>query len=236
LSSVEGGAELLDHLGRAPNESSCHAELHLATSVRSFRAENIARLVDTIISPDVGSAEKLAMAINERYPIRVTRCLGRARDWLRDRARGSERRGIVASSRGHRLKPHALDIRYTVDPVHWFLNDEDDTRSSQYLEDVATEFQVQGLELDWVCVAWDGDLRFDGHSWSTHAFKGARWESIRKPQRKKYLLNSYRVLLTRARQGFVIFVPPGDAADHTRPPSIYDQTFDFLRSLGIQEL
>jgi DUF2075 family protein len=131
------------------------------------------------------------------------------------------------------LKPYAIDIRVKTNPIHWFLNDRNDTRSSFYLEDVATEFQIQGLELDWVCVAWDGDLRFDGKIWRYHSFRGDKWTVIHKDDRKRYLLNAYRVLLTRARQGMVIFVPEGNPSDPTRAASFYDATFDYLRGLGI---
>ena len=123
-----------------------------------------------------------------------------------------------------------------VDPVHWFLNDQTDTRSSYYLEDAATEFQVQGLELDWACVTWDGDLRFLNTGWSYHDFRGDQWTTIRKPENQNYLRNAYRVLLTRARQGMVIFVPPGEPTDPTRLPAYYDSTFNYLAGLGISVL
>ena len=135
---------------------------------------------------------------------------------------GTERYRPGRFIKSQRLKPHAIDIRVDVDPVHWFLNDRDDTRSSYYLEDAATEFQVQGLELDWTCVTWDGDLRFTGSGWSFHDFRGDRWRNIRNPENRAYLRNAYRVLLTRARQGMVIFVPPGDPCDPTRSPTYYD--------------
>jgi hypothetical protein len=163
----------------------------------------------------------------------ITRDLARAKQWIWERARGSERYGLVASSQAQRLKPYAIDIRVKTNPIHWFLNDRNDTRSSFYLEDVATEFQIQGLELDWVCVAWDGDLRFDGKIWRYHSFRGDKWTVIHKDDRKRYLLNAYRVLLTRARQGMVIFVPEGNPSDPTRAASFYDATFDYLRGLGI---
>jgi len=172
----------------------------------------------------------------DRYPVSVTRNLNEAKDWVRRRARGTERFGLVASSKAQRLKPHAIDIRVDVDPVHWFLNDKDDTRSSYYLEDAATEFQVQGLELDWACVTWDGDLRFTGSGWSFHDFRGDRWTNILSSDSRRYLCNAYRVLLTRARQGMVIFVPPGEPSDPTRLPEFYDSTFRYLTELGIPTL
>jgi hypothetical protein len=169
-----------------------------------------------------------------RYPIALTRDIHRAKQWVRERARGSERYGLVASSQAQRLKPYAIDIRAPVDPVHWFLNDRKDTRSSFYLEDAATEFQIQGLELDWICVTWDADLRMEEHEWRHHAFRGEAWTTIRNRNRKRYLLNAYRVLLTRARQGMVIFVPLGDADDPTRDPRLYDETYRYLTDLGLQ--
>ena len=134
------------------------------------------------------------------------------------------------------MKPHAVDIRVNIDPVHWFLNDARDTRSSYYLEDVATEFHIQGLELDWVCMTWDADLRRVNDDWSYHAFRGSRWTKTHKRERQRYLLNAYRVLLTRARQGMAIFVPPGDVDDPTRVPAYYDETYRYLRLAGIPVL
>src|SRR5690606_3857021 len=141
--------------------------------------------------------------------------------------------GIVVSSQAQRLKPHAIDVRVKTDPVRWFLDGKDDVRSSYYLEDVATEFQVQGLELDWACVVWDGDLRHDGSAWSHHEFKGSRWQKIRKEERQAYLKNAYRVLMTRARQGMVLVIPEGSDDDPTRDPGYYDNTFSYLSGLGI---
>ncbi len=210
--------------------------LHLAVSMRSFRAENVSAFVKALLDCELEAARGSFTKLSGRYPIVLTRDLNRAKAWVRARARGSERFGLVASSKAQRLKPHAIDIRVNVDPVQWFLNDRDDTRSSFYLEDAATEFQVQGLELDWTCVTWDGDLRFSGSSWSHHDFRGSRWCNVSKPENKKYLLNAYRVLLTRARQGMVIFVPRGDASDPTRSPQFYDATFGYLARLGIPML
>jgi DUF2075 family protein len=155
---------------------------------------------------------------------------------VRTQARGSERYGLLASSKALRLKPHAIDVRTEVDPVHWFLREREDIRSSYFLEDCATEFQVQGLELDWAVVTWDADLRASGAEWSYHDFRGKKWQSVNADERRLYLKNAYRVLLTRARQGMVIFVPPGNAEDGTRPPGFYDQTFAYLLEAGIPAL
>ena len=225
-------------LEKARNGTNAHFDdgLHLAVSMRSFRAENVSAFVKALLDCELEAARDSFAKLAGRYPIVLTRDLNRAKAWVRSRARGSERFGLVASSKAQRLKPLAIDIRVNVDPVQWFLNDRDDTRSSFYLEDAATEFQVQGLELDWTCVTWDGDLRFTGSDWSHHDFRGSRWCNVSKPENKKYLLNAYRVLLTRARQGMVIFVPRGDVSDPTRSPQFYDATFGYLARLGIPML
>lgn len=212
------------------------ARLHLQTPMRSFRSEKVSAFVKAVLDCEVESARSLLREVSKRYPIAVTRDLQNAKQWVRERARGSERYGLVASSQAQRLKPHAIDIRVEIDPVHWFLDDRKDTRSSFYLEDAATEFQIQGLELDWICLTWDADLRMDGQTWRHHAFRGDAWTTIHKPDRKRYQLNAYRVLLTRARQGMVIFVPPGDVHDPTRDPRIYDDTYRYLASLGLQTI
>jgi hypothetical protein len=207
--------------------------LHLAVSLRSFRAENVSAFVKALLDCERQSARDSFAQLIDRYPIALTRDIGRAKDWVRAHARGSERFGVLASSKAQRLKPHAIDIRVGVDPVQWFLNDKEDTRSSYYLEDAATEFQVQGLELDWACVTWDADLRFTSAGWSHHDFRGDRWTNILNQYNRNYLLNAYRVLLTRARQGMVLFVPPGAPTDPTRASSYYDPTFEYLADLGI---
>ncbi len=218
-----GNAHLEDHL-------------HLAVSMRSFRADNVSTFVKATLDGEIETARRSLKALTGRFPIALTRDLGRAKQWIRDHARGGDRYGLVASSKAMRLKPHAIDIRVAVDPVHWFLHDRRDTRSSCYLEDCATEFQVQGLELDWTCVNWDGDLRHNGTGWSYYDFRGTKWQNINKVENQNYLRNAYRVLLTRSRQGMVLFIPPGDRTDLTRTPEYYDPTFDYLANLGIPVL
>jgi len=208
-------------------------DLHLSVSMRSFRAENVSAFVKAVLDCEHGKARDLLHAMKARFPVVITRDLHVAKDWIRKQARGTERFGIVASSGAQRLKPHAVDVRVPINPIHWFLNEASDVRSSYYLEDPATEFQVQGLELDWVCVTWDADLRFTPTGWNFHSFRGNKWLNIRKAESQQYLLNAYRVLLTRARQGMAIFIPPGDEVDHTRPSSYYDHTFNYLKDLGI---
>lgn len=209
--------------------------LHLSVSMRSFRAEHVSTFVKALLDCDRSHAQQTLEKL-KRYPITVTRDLKLAKEWVRAKARGSERFGLIASSKAQRLKPHAIDIRVKADPVHWFLDGKDDTRSSYYLEDAATEFQVQGLEVDWAVVTWDGDFRFKGSSWSFHDFRGAKWQNVKNPDNQNYLKNAYRVLLTRARQGMVIFVPEGDPEDSTRSPAYYDSTFEYLVQVGIPVL
>ncbi|MHB1319796.1 MAG: DNA/RNA helicase domain-containing protein, partial [Anaerolineae bacterium] len=150
-------------------------------------------------------------------------------------ARGTERFGLLASSGALRLRPCGMDVRHEIDPVDYFLNPATDVRSSYHLEDVATEFDAQGLELDWAIVGWDADLRLTGAAWSHHAFRGTVWQAIRDTTRQRYLKNAYRVLLTRARQGMIIYVPTGVADDVTRAPALYDGTYGYLRRLGLKE-
>ena len=210
--------------------------LHLTTSIRSFRTEHLSSFVREILDGDVEASRQLHQKFEATYPVVVTRSMKAAREWVRGNRRGSQRAGLVASSSAQRLKPHAVDIRVNVNPVHWFLNDARDTRSSQYLEDAATEFQVQGLEVDWAIVAWDADLRRDNGRWTYHSFRGARWTNVNNHERRRYLLNAYRVLLTRARQGMVIFVPPGRRRDRTRSPAYYQGIYDYLLSVGVKPL
>ncbi len=209
--------------------------LHLAVSMRSYRAEYLSKLVKQILDIDE-NAEETFKQLQDKYPIVLTRDIEKAKMWLKEKARGSERYGIVVSSQAYRLKPLAIDVKSQINHVNWFLDGKDDIRSSYFLEDVATEFQVQGLELDWACVTWDADLRFDEYGWKTYSFVGNKWQNIHKEVRKKYLINAYRVLLTRARQGMVIVVPEGNLEDHTRQPAIYNSTYNYLKSIGLNTI
>jgi hypothetical protein len=207
-------------------------ELHLGVSMRSFRAEHVSLLVKQILDLNKEDARETLAKVSEKYPMVISRDLAKAKQWLKRQARGSERYGIVVSSGAERLKPHAIHVNCPMDPIHWFLDGPEDTRSSFYLEDVATEFHVQGLELDWACVTWDADFRYTKNGWEHRSFRGDRWNNINKHERKTYLKNAYRVLLTRARQGMVIVVPPGDSEDPTRKPEFYDPTFEYLQEIG----
>ncbi|MDD2306209.1 MAG: DUF2075 domain-containing protein [Prolixibacteraceae bacterium] len=236
LTDSEYNAEdILQKIKHRPNVDYSES-LHLAVSMRSFRAENVSLLVKQILDLDKENARNTLQELKEKYPIVITRNLTKAKQWLKAKARGTERYGIVVSSQAQRLKPYAIDVKSPIDPIHWFLDDKEDVRSSYYLEDVATEFHVQGLELDWACVAWDGDFRYSTSGWEQYSFVGSKWNHIHKSERKLYLKNAYRVLLTRARQGMVIVVPSGDIEDPTRNPYYYNSTFDYLKEIGFDIL
>jgi len=211
-------------------------ELHLSVLMRSFRAEHVSLLVKQMLDFEIEGARSTLNKIKNTYPIVITRDIGKAKQWLKRQARGSERYGIVVSSQAERLKPHAIDVKSPVDPIHWFLDGKDDVRSSYYLEDVATEFHVQGLELDWACVTWDADFRYVKNNWEHWSFCGSRWNKIKKTERQIYLKNAYRVLLTRARQGMVIVVPSGEQTDLTRQSGYYNPTYLYLKEIGFYEI
>lgn len=208
--------------------------LHLSVSMRSYRAEHLSLFIKNLLDLNMKECQNVLLQISNKYPIVLTRDIEKAKKWLKEKARGSERYGMVVSSQAQRLKPFAIDVKSPMNPINWFLNGKDDVRSSYYLEDVATEFHVQGLELDWACVTWDGDLRYSKHEWKTFSFVGNRWQNIHKEDRKKYLINAYRVLLTRARQGMVIVVPEGNPEDHTRKSEYYDSTYEYLKIIGLK--
>jgi hypothetical protein len=209
--------------------------LHLAVSMRSFRAESLSDLIGHLVDNEANHARAAYARISGTYPIVVTRDLHKAKNWLRTQARGTERFGLVASSGAQRLRPIGIHIKAAIEPPNWFLNDASDVRSSYYLEEVGSEFDVQGLELDWAGVCWDGDFYHNGHHWISQAFRGTKWQSLN-ASRRLYLKNAYRVILTRARQGMVVFVPAGDTDDWTRPAAYYDGTYRFLASCGIKSI
>lgn len=215
--------------------------LHLSTDLRSIRAENLAQFVDDLLNFKKENAAALLKELN-RYPIRITRDINAAKAWIKEHAREDERYGALASSKGQRLKPDALTLlppnSSESEVTHWFLGDNKDVNSSFYMEEVATEFQVQGLELDWAMVAWDADLRYDPStsSWKQYSFRGSKWTNINDKKIRSYQINAYRVILTRARRGMIIYVPKGTADDHTRNPKFYDGTYQYFKQLGIQEI
>lgn len=211
-------------------------DLHLSVSMRSFRAEQLSNFVHHLLEGNVDQARSLLSTLQGKYPIVITRNLAAAKEWLRKQKRGTERYGMVVSSQAQRLRPLAIDVRCKPDTVHWFLDDITDIRSSLFLEDAASEFDVQGLELDWTCLVWDGDLRRVKNAWQNFSFTGNKWQNIRSEERKAYQINAYRVLLTRARQGMVICVPDGNPEDATRLPEFYDDTYKYLKQIGLEEI
>lgn len=212
------------------------SNLHLSVSMRSFRAEQLSGFIHELLEGNAEEAKNLLMLIKDKYPIVLTRSLDKAKKWLKTQKRGTERYGMLVSSQAQRLRPLSIDVRCKPDTVHWFLDDITDIRSSLFLEDAASEFDVQGLELDWTCIVWDGDLRRENGQWGNYSFTGNKWQNIRAPERKAFQINAYRVLLTRARQGMVICVPEGNPEDATRNPAYYDETYNYLKSLGMDEI
>ncbi len=220
----------------------CHVidELHLKTSIRSFRADKQCQFVDYLLDNKPEEAKTTYREIIDKYPIFVTRDYKKAQQWVRNQVRGSQRSGVLACSSAQRLKPEGIYVPTDIDVKNWFLAPSDDLRSSNKLEIVASEFKVQGLEIDWAIVCWDADLRRKGtdNDWDHYSFRGTRWNKRNKLEQKRYLVNSYRVLLTRARQGMVIFVPKGvdPEIDETRNKQYYDGIYEYLLSCGIAEL
>jgi len=232
LDSEYGGEATIKEL-RSIRDTTFIPQLHLKSSMRSFRSEHVSLFVKQLLDRESSKARETFREISEKYPIALTRNLNRARKWLLEHARGSERYGIVVSSQAERLRPLGINVNAPVNPVNWFLDDKEHVRSSYYLEDVATEFHVQGLELDWTCLIWDADFRYTPESWSNWSFRGNTWQRISKEERKNYQKNAYRVLLTRARQGMIVVVPEGSEEDLTRPSAYYDATYEYLADVGL---
>ncbi len=225
--------------------------LHLGVSLRSYRAEKLSAFVHSLLAFNPNAAE-LYKEIKDRYPIALTRNMEKAKRWLHSKVRGTERTGVLITKESARFKPLGIHILPSGDEnaVHWFLEDKADTRASNYLEDAATEIQVQGLEFDYTCVLWDADMRCDNGKWRYYTFNGkTAWneklpDTENKQEQIKYMLNAYRVLLTRARAGMVICVPAGTPnknpsgfwEDSTRLPKYYDGTYEYLKRIGIEEI
>lgn len=206
-------------------------DLHLSTSIRSFRTPDLADFVKALLDCDGLKAKSIYDKIKDKYPIKLTRNLNEAKDWIKNISRGSARFGILASSGAARLKAEGLFVKNKISVENWFLNDKTDVRSSYSLEDVVSEFDIQGLEVDYSIVAWDIDLRFEENNWSHYKFSGNNWCQVKNKDAKLYLKNAYRVLLTRARQGMIIYVPEGNDYDRTRLSKYYDGIYNYLKSI-----
>jgi hypothetical protein len=194
-------------------------ELHLAVSMRAFRAEALSAFVGHVVENRATEARRVYGEISDRYPIQLTRDLDQVRRWLKYQARGSERYGLLASSGAYRLRAEGLHVKAKIAAPTWFLNDRSDVRSSFYCEEVGTEFDVQGLELDWAGVCWDADFRYWNGIWNCLRFHGTRWQQVNTSEGRLYLKNSYRVILTRARQGMIVYAPACLLRSHVRVPS-----------------
>ena len=229
-----GNSSINDLLG----SRSYHAvpALHLGVSLRSFRSEKLSGFVKALLDQDEKQASELLASLKNSYPICLTRNLDTAKHWVKQKARGSERYGLLASSEGKRLRGVGVWVPTGINHESWFLNGKDHVDSSYYLEVAASEFEVQGLEIDYGLLAWDADLRMEHGKFAHYRYRGTSWQHIHLEQRQKYLKNAYRVLLTRSRQGFIIFLPKGDPEDPSRKPEYYDGTYQYLKRIGLDEI
>jgi hypothetical protein len=209
--------------------------LHLNTSIRSYKATMLSDWVNALLNNNPQLARKIISQLSE-YPLVVTRDLTKAKSWLKQHCRGTRNSGLICSSGAKRLRPLGIETEIDIDVGKWFLSNASDIRSSTFLELPATEFEIQGLERDWICLAWDQNLTRDANGWIYRNFCGSKWKLVQHELKKEYLLNTYRVLLTRGREGLVIFVPQGDSQDITRTPAHYDSIYAYLRCIGIPEL
>jgi DUF2075 family protein len=211
-------------------------DLHLAVSLRSFRSEKLSEFIENLIALNFEKSKLLYHQLKENYPIVITRNLEKAKEFIKTNSKGSERFGVIASSGARRLRAHGIDVKNEISASNWFLNDKTDIRSSYFMEEIATEFDIQGLELDWTCICWGADFYLENNNWNYRNFKGTKWQNINSEIGKKYLKNAYRVLMTRARQGMVIFIPKGSDEDKTRCKKYYDHTYNYLRRIGIKQI
>jgi hypothetical protein len=216
--------------------------LHLRTSNRSLRAERLATWVNLILD---GEAERAAgLRITERFPIFLSRDLEETRRELHRQGVGANRYGLAGSSNAARLRAEGLEPNSSFHAdyswEHWYLAAKSDIRSSYQCEVFATEFEIQGLELDWIGLCWGGDFVWDERKgWQIRRMQlgsPTKWNPIKNPEKRTYRQNAYRVLLTRARQGMIIFVPRGNPADPSNSPSEFEDTANYLIDCGVVPL
>ncbi len=217
-------------------EYHCISDLYLGVSLRSFRSEKLALFVKLLLDARSEDAQSVYYELKQSYPIFLTRDFEIAKKWVKDQARGTERYGLLASSEGKRLRAEGIWVPTDINHVGWFLSGQDNVNSSYYLEVAASEFKVQGLEVDYAILAWDADFRYTTEGFDYFKFRGKKWNHINQEQRQRYLKNAYRVLLTRARQGLIIYVPEGSDEDPSRNRDYYDRTFQYLKSTGMEEI
>jgi DUF2075 family protein len=244
---VSGGASVSGHRlfadGVPPGiEFRSEPLAHLSVGVRSFRAQRLAEWVDAVLNLDIERARSLVPDHRE-FPLHFTRDLNAAKAWLRARNQpgNGQRAGLIATSEDQRLRAYGLErssaFRLDYSFERWFLMPPADVRSSHTLEVAASEFECQGLELDWVGLCWGGDLTpSNTGGWEYRKFRGSAWNQVRGDRERAYVRNRYRVLLTRARLGMVIWVPPGRADDSTLDPTRFDRIAQLLQAVGVPEL
>ena len=217
-------------------EYHCISDLHLGVSLRSFRSEKLALFVKCLLDEEIELAKETYEELKKSYPVLITRKFDVAKNWVKKKARGTERYGLLASSEGKRLRAEGIWVPSEINHVGWFLNEKDNVDSSYYLEVAASEFKVQGLEIDYAVLAWDADLRYTSNRIDYFKFRGTKWNHVNQEQRQHYLKNAYRVLMTRARQGLIIYIPEGDEEDPSRLTEYYEGTYQYLKHVGIKEI
>ena len=217
-------------------EYHCISDLHLGVSLRSFRSEKLALFVKCLLDEEIELAKETFEELKKSYPVLITRKFDVAKNWVKKKARGTERYGLLASSEGKRLRAEGIWVPSEINHVGWFLNEKDNVDSSYYLEVAASEFKVQGLEIDYAVLAWDADLRYTSNGFDYFKFRGTKWNHVNQEQRQHYLKNAYRVLMTRARQGLIIYIPEGDEEDPSRLTEYYEGTYQYLKHVGIKEI
>ncbi len=217
-------------------EYHCISDLHLGVSLRSFRSEKLALFVKCLLDEEIELAKETYEELKKSYPVLITRKFDVAKNWVKKKARGTERYGLLASSEGKRLRAEGIWVPSEINHVGWFLNEKDNVDSSYYLEVAASEFKVQGLEIDYAVLAWDADLRYTSNGFDYFKFRGTKWNHVNQEQRQHYLKNAYRVLMTRARQGLIIYIPEGDEEDPSRLTEYYEGTYQYLKHVGIKEI
>lgn len=217
-------------------EYHCISDLHLGVSLRSFRSEKLALFVKCLLDEEIELAKETYEELKKSYPVLITRKFDVAKNWVKKKARGTERYGLLASSEGKRLRAEGIWVPSEINHVGWFLNEKDNVDSSYYLEVAASEFKVQGLEIDYAVLAWDADLRYTSNGFDYFKFRGTKWNHVNQEQRQHYLKNAYRVLMTRARQGLIFYIPEGDEEDPSRLTEYYEGTYQYLKHVGIKEI
>ena len=217
-------------------EYHCISDLHLGVSLRSFRSEKLALFVKCLLDEEIELVRETYEELKKSYPVLITRKFDVAKNWVKKKARGTERYGLLASSEGKRLRAEGIWVPSEINHVGWFLNEKDNVDSSYYLEVAASEFKVQGLEIDYAVLAWDADLRYTSNGFDYFKFRGTKWNHVNQEQRQHYLKNAYRVLMTRARQGLIIYIPEGDEEDSSRLTEYYEGTYQYLKHVGIKEI